>query len=599
MGIVVLAGKASSSFMPSIVQDFTIPYTIVAFNAGDVSCGYGIQVSANIGSGYSLEVCRDFNCEWVLEQEGWVPDALQQFNIKYGVQVSKDFQIKHGIRVSNDVNALYSIRGYVGQDFNILYGINATADTKIVYGVRVEDGVQFLWRIGPCMNDINIPYSIRHIVERDFKIKYELSPVRAFQNFELNQGLDVSRDFNITYKIRDLLKGDFNILYGLVLEAQNDININYDVNTFNPVHTDYKFVYTLYDPVSEVIPTTVDVTIDGIDVDVDNIQIEIDEDSYCWAARLNLLNLESFMQAVPGTELLITLGTDEYKFIIDSRNRIQSWGSNTYLLQARSPSSVLGDGALPIYKTWDSISALDALTELAGGIAFDFQMIDWIFPDNVLSSEGELPIEIIDRIVRAAGGILSTKKDGSLLMQYKYKQAPPEFDITNVDFTISDLDDIFKLSEERVTKPKYNQVYVSNEPDTDATSIRLEQVEINTVNLTALIRAFVYPFTDSLTLYHSYDATVNIVPQTNPITQEMDEEVIEIVDGKGSVVNPVFAIVETEYLKEDLGAVSFSNSTISTASLGTSLLRIKYQSQFHDFLVDTNSVKQVQVYTED
>jgi len=337
-------------------------------------------------------------------------------------------------------------------------------------------------------------------------------------------------------------------------------------------------------------------------LDIEDITFSIDEESYCWTFNGTLVDMASWVLCEAGNTVTINLGVDQYICLIDSRNMTQEFNQNVYSFSGRSLTSILGEGATPIHNTWDATTTHAIIDELAVSttdIAIpspDIRITNWNLPEGLFVSEGETPIALIKKISTAIGGIIYTEGDGTLVIAPKHKTPPPLYDINTVDFSVSDLDDIFTLTESREVKPGYNQVEVTDEPESDGSVISIEQISMDTINLIAHLRVTIFPFVPSIILLTSHNS-ISIVT-SDPIEEELTE-VIEIIDGAGSVSRPVLELVSIDWQDVDLGTLNPNGTALSSEIPGTSLVSITYITQYHDCTVTAQDSEQVQVYMED
>jgi len=326
----------------------------------------------------------------------------------------------------------------------------------------------------------------------------------------------------------------------------------------------------------------------------DNLSFSIDENSYCWSLTGQVSDREQWVLAEVGKEIEVQIGADTYRFIIDTRERVEIFGESSFNVTARSKSSKYGEGSIPLHKTWGNTTTDTVINELIDTPSINIP--NWNLANGVLISEGETPIALVTRIANAVGGIVYSDSEGDLYIVPKYKIAPANYDITNVDHVLSDFDDVFELKETKEFKPGYNEVWVSNEPDSNEGSIVISEHEINKVNLTAILKVVVFPFVLSIELLTSRN-NVTILP--SEIQTETLTEVIEIVDGVGNVSQPVLSIDSHTYLDLDLGTLVFNNTNISSFNKKTSLLEITYVTQFHFVTIQSDIAKDIQVYVEE
>ncbi|OYT14767.1 MAG: hypothetical protein B7C24_16585 [Bacteroidetes bacterium 4572_77] len=329
-------------------------------------------------------------------------------------------------------------------------------------------------------------------------------------------------------------------------------------------------------------------------MEFDSLDFTIDESTYCWSLSGEVSNRDEWVLAEPGLEIEVQIGADTYLFIIDSRERTESFGEQSFKVTARSKTSVFGVGSLPIHKTWGNTTAHDVINELIDDV--NISIVNWNLPDGTLSSEGETAIAIVTKIATAAGGIVYTDSVGQLQVVPKYKVEPANYNLSNVDHIFSDMDDMFELTETKELAPGYNQVQISNEPESAENVIQISVHSKDLEALTAVLKVIIFPFVTEVTLLTSRNGVT-----INPSVTETEEftETIEIINGVGQVPFPIESIVSSSYLDTDLGNLSTSGITINTIIKGTTLLEVTYITQYHLVSISADTAKIIQLYMEE
>jgi hypothetical protein len=521
-------------------------------------------------------------------------------NIGQSILVISDVSsIVSSFGVSRDIESIYSIREFIFFDVNIGQSILVISDvSSIVSSLGVSRDIESKMNLGGLETFLESIYSIRFSIETNLNSIFDLSRYKDHSEIEISFSIAVSRDIESKYRIRHFIFSDTECFYLIKTFNSSDIEGRFDILNTDIVSRDIYGVYTIYDPTSESLITDVIATIDGQYIDFDSISISTDESSYCWTLNAQLSNEKSWVFCLPGSTLSITIGTDEYLFIIDTRDSNTSFNNRSYSINARSITSIYGEGADPIHDTWNA----DTTDNIINGLIStptEINIESWNLTDDILVAEGDTPIAIVKKISEARGGILYTKGDGTLVVEKKYKQDPPDYNINNYDHTISDLDDIYNITESRTVKPGYNQVEVSDEPDSNNAliSITLKEGSVDKLNLTAILIVRIYPFMNYIELVSSHD-DVDIPPSDNPIFEEV-EEMIEIIDGSGLTSFAVFDILSYSYQDDDMGNIRSDGSTIITEISGTTLLNIKYRTQYHEMRITVQDPEKIQVYMED
>lgn len=326
----------------------------------------------------------------------------------------------------------------------------------------------------------------------------------------------------------------------------------------------------------------------------DSLNFSIDENSYCWVLTGTVSNKEEWTLAVPGLEIEVHINFDSYIFIIDSRERDESFDSDSFTITARSKTSIYGVGSDPIYKTWGNTTAHDVITELVPDAVITIP--NWNLQAELLSSDGDTAISIVSTIAEAVGGIVYTDASGLLHVVPKYKVAPANYNINDVDIVLSDLDSIYQLKETKELQSGYNQVQVSDEPDSSSSYISLSEHSRDLPNLSAVIKVIIYPFVVSVSLNTSRN---DVVIGSSTLEVETLTETIEIVDGEGSLSNPITSINSSQYLDADMGVITFSGQQVYTEMNGTTLVEITYNTQYHLVPITSDTAKKIQLYMEE
>lgn len=532
-----------------------------------------------------------------LAQIPWVFEVESDLNIPIAMGAAEDLEsIVSSIDVSSDTECLYSIRQFIAYDSNTIYGISVWDDAvSNVFAIDVSGTLGGSYRIGLVQGSVSALYSITAPVESLLRSQYSLNVHYGYTTANIIYSGNVYSDTVSEYATLGLVQSYLDIPYTLKSHINRDLNTIYELDTITLINKDVTCIYTVYDDSSESISLDVTATVDGDLLDFDTISLSSDEDSYCWSFSAQLSNADSWSRCPVGARIYIMVGADTYAMQVDSRNRNTEFGSNSFYIEGRSITSVYGEGAEPIYKTWGVTDTNSVVHELIP-TEVTINIPSWNLPAGLLVSDGDTPIAVVATIAEAVGGCVYTTSGGVLVLERKYKVAPPEYVLTEVDHSISDLDDIYSIAESREFYPGYNQVEVTDEPDVDSVSINIEEISKNLVMLTALIKVTIYPFTDYLELASSHDF-ITMGPSTTPIFEELTET-IEIINGSGNVSSPIFNIISSDYQDADMGALQIDGNDITTELAGTTLLNVTYRTQYHLFNVLSQEPEKVQIYKE-
>jgi hypothetical protein len=338
----------------------------------------------------------------------------------------------------------------------------------------------------------------------------------------------------------------------------------------------------------------------GDSVILNGLDIKADLGSYSLSLGAEIADADSYALINPGDTFNVTIGGQEFRFLIEGKNRSRSFGNSTFNIDGISPTAKLDvPYTEPISKTWDTITnAKDIVLELLDGkFALDWQVVDWALPANLFIANNETPLALIKKLAAAVGGMVQTSPDGNTLsVIYRYKVSPPTEGTP--DLILTDFDHFFTTNESYEHRSGYNKVQVTNQGITSADAVNLGQIRID--NHTYEIRGSQVPFVGAFDLKHSGGSWVSIENQ-GVNTLVIVREQVEIVAGKGSVANPMYAIDldRTKYEYADLGAISWQeDGTIETEIKGMSLMYVTYTTKYKKWIARDPNIEDVQFYVE-
>lgn len=549
-----------------------------------------LLIIGNINTAFSeVESVND------LTQLPWIPPIVNDVGGNLAFELENNVEAILGVEVAIEIECPYAIRGYANTDLEVSYGIHVSSDISSILGIVVSEDYDFINSIGFLFKDLECSYGIRDLISNDFSSRFDLKNYVDYSEIESKNSISLNTDVESLLTIRSFVNNDLESLHTIYSTIISDFNAIYSFLNTNFIVNDLRSIYAIFDPTYESIATDANFMVDGQQINYDSFDISHDEDSFCWTFTASLSSISDWMICEPGKPAVLTIGTDIYNFIIDTRDEDTSFESDSFSISGRSPSSIYGDGSKPVHKTWGPVTSFEALDELIpSGITKN--IANWNILDGRLNSDGEFAISIVKQIAEADGCIVYSTTEGDLVIQSKYKVPPPLYDINNVDYTISDLSDIFQIAQSRTTKPGYNQVEVSDEPSNNKASISIDEIEKNLITFTATLKVTIYPFVSTLELLSSYQG-LTIAPSLAPVYEEITE-LVEIVNGSGSVSSPIDTLLSTNYKNNfNLGDLDHNGNEITSEVNGTSLVEVTYRTQYHLFTVDIDNPDLVQVYT--
>jgi len=306
--------------------------------------------------------------------------------------------------------------------------------------------------------------------------------------------------------------------------------------------------------------------------------------------------------------IVLTFGGQQYHFEVEGGfNESSGFGSLVYTVEGHSKVKRLGaPHAAPVNGKLDSAWASAMFQALADpyGVTIDYQITDeWL--DDIEASN-ETPAEIMQRILPDEAKLQPTPAGDTLRVVWEYETSIPSWRTIDPAATIDDLSGFSSTSESSDIQKGYNKfVVIDQETAEDNTNLVQEQIDEHTIE----VRLYLSPWSDLLQfeLDHTGGSWVSIEPFGGDNYEELTETV-EFIDGSGSTARPVDEVLTTEWLEDDLGAVTPDDDGLLTAARqrvwnadqtdytgGDSLLEITYRARYWRWIVRNPRSESVQV----
>jgi hypothetical protein len=407
-------------------------------------------------------------------------------------------------------------------------------------------------------------YSVGEVIHaaRAWDVVYSISPVRVRREFVFVDGLRAraARAFEFVSLVEgtQMVRREWVLLCWLISESP---------------------VVTITAPI---------ITINGQSFPVEQAEVRLDEGQYAWVCSVTLYDPAYYDLFQPGDSFSIDMLGEEYVFLYDgksfSRNSIVDVQAS---VSGISPSALLGEPrAQKITKTWDtSVLALSAVEEVINGYPLVWEILNWGLPPFRLAVQDMTPIEVVQLIAKAAGGVVQTDPDGTLRVRYLFPVRVPDYPTTAEDQFYSDLDHNFSVNEEVGIPEIVNKIRIMDiSPGADQD--RVEFVQDPDFGDRGYLKVFPSPWRETLFVDHTSLPIVSIT-YVGVRTEQLEPEDIEILESKGSVGHPIYQLNTLEWLYRDLGGIVFEQDKNDFNTTNTtdheSLLRITYTTRWLRF----------------
>jgi len=347
-------------------------------------------------------------------------------------------------------------------------------------------------------------------------------------------------------------------------------------------------------------PTVTATTATGLTLEPYHLLIEVDENEYTVSGEIHLKDQAQFISCRHmETEVEVVIGSTTFSMLVEGPHESEPGvGQQTYIVPLISPTAALdAPYADTLSQEINAGQASDIVADLAGSISVSWSMVDWYIPAGTIYANDETPYAVIQKIVEAAGGVVQTAPDGSLICRPEYPDSVNVWSTSTPDQYYTDQDNFYSVDSTPEIRDGYNQFTISNE-DTLDDDLTLEEEEID--ERTKVIKVFQVPLdeTETINLSHSGGSWVTVA--NDGLTSEIVTEEVEIVGGEGTTTNPVYALSAYDYKEDELGAITYhEDGLLQTATDGNSLVEVTYTTKYRKYIVYDPRIENVQFYTEE
>lgn len=374
---------------------------------------------------------------------------------------------------------------------------------------------------------------------------------------------------------------------------------NYRINEYNQLRRQLEQIYLLAPGSATVQQPSINVTADGVNIDCYHISIEIDEGDFAIRGEIHPSTQDGYFSCVHlQTNLLIVVDSTTYNFIVESPRRLKpEVGKEEFVVPFASPTIMLASPYaenLTQEFSGDMASAIVAGLSSVYGINVDWQMVDWFIPSTLLYANNEPPIDIIRKIVSAAGGVIQSSPNGNLICRAEYPNTVTSWNTTAPDYYLTNMDNYFSVDSTPDIRQGFNKFLITDK-NLGETGLTIEQRDINSTTKEILV--YRVPWSDSIKIFleTSGGSWVSIVDEG--VKTETITEQIEIINGSGNVSKPLYSKISNAYKQKDLGLITPSeDGMIQTTTAENSLVEIVYVTKYHLFTVSDPLIEDVQFY---
>lgn len=458
-----------------------------------------------------------------------------------------------------------------------------TAWHEALFGATVTAYHEARWgfSIGTVFHES--PYSLRPLLAQQHEAPFDLDLRELVeQQHEALWSSPISQQHEAGWSLRSQVSRQHEALWSQTSPVGQQHEALFDLMLYNPVRRGHLAPYDMLTSVIQNITGAPYVVKGGQQLGISGADFSCAEDGYAWTCNIDLTSISDYQGFQRDDLFAVVLFGDSYIFMMDSKGiSRQGPAQATMSVSGISPAAWLDrPRATLITKTWDQPTmAQDIALEVCGSVNLDWQIYDWLIPAGRLAVNDSTPLAVLQQLATAAGAVVEADTQGGIVVRPEFPVSVPDWESATPDHVFSDLPDNITMREGVAAADHFNRFYLADMV-ASSTNDRIE-FEVDETNPYAGT-LFVYPGTwrTNLVVTSTRDGMI-LVPEGVQYREE--EEVIEITQGTGQTAYPIDAILSTEWLDRDLGAVSFINYSNAVTVPGTgdrySLLKIRYRTK--------------------
>ncbi len=288
--------------------------------------------------------------------------------------------------------------------------------------------------------------------------------------------------------------------------------------------------------------------------------------------------------ATARTPVHITVLGISYRLQVESCSRDRAFAERRYTLTASSRAIRLqGRYAEPVHGGMTGLASALAAS-LCGSIPMHWHMVDWLVLPLRWQATGQAPLDLLRDLVSAAGGLLTSARDGSLTAIPWPPEAPdswPDHVAAQVDTRSS----IYSLADDADARDLCNLFTVSDEMPAED-QFRFDEDREKKQGAYTEVLVYQTPWDNDFEVSHRGDAGLVALQELGVEERVVEEELVEIKDGEGRTQFPVYELIRLRWNKTDLGSITHSeDGRIETGIEGESLLFLTYRTRARRYQV--------------
>jgi hypothetical protein len=350
--------------------------------------------------------------------------------------------------------------------------------------------------------------------------------------------------------------------------------------------------------------------IDGTSIkdNIESIEISMSETDYVNSVTINFNKKSASLFGTLcdpdvnfGTErIVISIDSTEYSFLLEKRTSVINSDKISFSVWGRSKAALLDlPYSGPFLSDSTAVIEVDARNYMASivmakaiahsdyTVDLDFQIDDFPVYSDQYIIEGKTPIQVINELAAVPGGRVRSKRDGSLIVEYKSFST----DYKNSVVDLSDIDMVLQL-DETITHPTgINRVrvvgYSSEDVIRSDSDLRIElDPDYDQTCIQANKEAYIRVYSSPQGLNYAFDTSLGSFISRGSMSATFTETLI-VNDGNANTAYPINTITTSQWIGDNLGSFDhekgYNNINVPTGGYG--VLQITYTSIYDSYIV--------------
>ncbi len=462
--------------------------------AGDETAGYGAMVASNEFARYGLRLAaqgegRHSIGEFRRNQTD-APFAIRTANLAeapFAARTAAQTEALFANRIAQDVTARHSIGHYARAQVDAVYGVRVGADVEARQSIGYIRSAQEAasWSVLVAgMADAPYAMPLRNQVTAEWGLLVASHETSAWVD-RITAAIEVPITDKLVammaarWAIRARIAQQVEASHAYTSPVAAQIEAVHSILDHNPVRSECLAIWTVL-PAAAGFDAGVQAEMDhpkSTPVKLLMLNIGLAEGDYAWTGEIGIAQAFNFQRLSIDDPLSLTIGGEKYELLVDNKTASRSGvGAPELRAAVISKSATLtAPRAAPIERSWgQAIQARDAAEE-AVGTTIDWQLLDWQIPGGRLAVYGAAPLEVVKTIAHAAGGVVETKTDGSLLVRHLFPVAVPDWGKVAPDHILTDTEHNLAVIESHRYRHRCDRVTVRGyQPQTGYLSMEVD-----------------------------------------------------------------------------------------------------------------------------